>query len=41
MGDLQFGAAEHMNETGRMRMHGLFLPRFETVFEHAHAIILQ
>ena len=32
----KFGAAQHIHDAGRMRMHRLFFPRFEAVFQDAH-----
>ncbi len=39
--ELKFGAAEDIDDASRMRMHWLFFPRFEAVFEHAHLIVFK
>ena len=38
---LKFAIAEDIYHAGRMRMHWLFFPRFEAVFEDAHLIVFQ
>src|SRR6266705_2018233 len=38
---LKFGAAEDIYDTSRMRMHWLFFPRFEVVFDYARLIVFQ
>src|SRR5712691_6312976 len=38
---LKFGAAKDIDDASRMRMHRLFFPRFEAVFEDAHLIVFQ
>jgi hypothetical protein len=38
---LKFSAAEDIYDARRMRMHCLFFPRFEAVFEDAHLIVFQ
>lgn len=39
--EFEFGAAKDIYDSGRMRMHWLFLPRFEAVLEDAHLIVFQ
>jgi len=36
---LKFSAAQDIYDARRMRMHWLFFPRFEVVFEDAHLIV--
>ena len=38
---LKLGTAEDIHDASRMRMHWLFFPRFEAVFEDAHLIVFQ